>query len=124
MYEKSAVNELMLRSEGTLALGVGVPPVSVPQAARTRPAATNAGKNRVRFMRITLLKRFLPPSSRRGGARVRRQQGYSFARGPIQSMGALSCFVKRSMLSSAHFVWALDKLLIRRMISPRWQRAR
>src|ERR1041385_4741774 len=86
MYEKSAVNDERLRSEGTTA--GDAPPVVVllePHAA-TRSATTleHAASARRRYGANLIwtscprLWRFpLLPSSRDAGARVRRQQAYS-----------------------------------------------
>src|SRR5437868_4994618 len=68
----------MLRSDGTLALGVA-PPVGVlpPHAARKTPAANRAGPNRASFMRTYLsdaTSHCLLPGFLSLGARVRRQR--------------------------------------------------
>src|SRR5216684_6124892 len=56
MYVKFASNELMLRSDGTVA-GVVVDPVfPPPQAARITPATAKAGNRRASFMRTYLSK--------------------------------------------------------------------
>src|SRR5205823_11323958 len=72
----SAVNDLMVRSEGTLAEGVDDPPVvSPPQAVTKSPTNAMAGNNLANFMRVPHRCNFPPPSSRTSpGARVRRQR--------------------------------------------------
>ena len=67
MYEKSAVNELMLRSDGTVTFVVVVVPPP-PQAVRIAPAA-NAGNSRASFMRTYLFSKILLPSSRAAAGR-------------------------------------------------------
>src|SRR5438046_4201551 len=76
MELKSAVNELMLRSDGTLALGLGVAVPPPPHAVTNRPAANRAGAKRASFMRTYLSdqsSRCLLPDLA-FGARVRRQR--------------------------------------------------
>src|ERR1700738_3897554 len=65
MYEKSCVNELMLRSDGTTAGdAVAVPPP--PQAMATIPTTPSAGTSLANLIWFFLLcKCYLSPSSRR-----------------------------------------------------------
>src|SRR2546430_6207816 len=69
MYEKLASNELMLRSDGTVAVVVVVllPP---PQAVMITPMIATTGNRRATFMRTYLLiPKTLPPSSRGAAGR-------------------------------------------------------
>src|SRR5438046_7409419 len=54
----------MLRSDGTLALGLGVAVPPPPHAVTNRPAANRAGARRASFMRTYLSDQFPLPSSR------------------------------------------------------------
>src|SRR5690348_4167962 len=54
MYEKLASNELMLKSDGTVAEVVPPPPPLLPPHAATRsPTTAMAGNNLANFMRLT-----------------------------------------------------------------------
>src|ERR1700716_3746234 len=60
MYEKSWVNELMLRSAGTVALGVFDVVVPPPQAIATIPTTPSVGTSLANLIWFYLLSKWLP----------------------------------------------------------------
>src|ERR1700682_5666764 len=114
MYVKLASNELMLRSDGTVApvdVDVGVLP---PQAIATIPTIPSVGTSLANLIWFFLLSKWhLSPSSRRAGARVRRRTGLTQnpwrERSPAESIAHPPKFVKSAMVRTTQFVQTLDK---------------
>src|ERR1700693_3942813 len=113
MYEKSWVNELMLRSDGTVAGdAVAVPPP--PQAIATIPTTPSVGISLANLIWFFLLcKCYLSPSSRRSrGESAPANRPYSEAWGhapAAQSIAHPPKFVKSAMVRPTQFVQTLDK---------------
>src|SRR6266446_7203359 len=114
MYPKCWVNELMLRSDGTVAGEAVALPPPPPQAMTTSPASITAGTSlanlNLDLSSLSATCCLLPGGP---GARVRRQPGtYSAGLGgdaAEQSIAQAGEFVKRSLRRGAKHVRSLDK---------------